>query len=388
MAQHLHGHGISAVLELDAAVVAYRQRLVHKQDDPHRLGLARVLALNAHVLRTWGDPDLAVASADAAMRLYSPAEQTAEYRAQAIAHMEYWRMAAEVFAEIRAAHGDLQRAIVADATASAIAQSALNYHHTDNHRWMRASALARQGLHMRALGESRVGEVLIARGRAFDAEAVRQAIAQWELTQSDADPTRVTVAASLAVAAQELGSSRVPDILITTLTRPAVHVALLSPSDRCHPSQAADYALQLAEISLALWNLRRAEALRLGLEAHYLFAIASRMRTTAMRHLMRNYGPLWARVLLLCAQEYESRRQIHTALDLATQASGVAAQLLPISFLDEDLRPIICECLERHGRLWIASGNRRQGDEMLQRAQRLWRVYQAMPKRREQGDFL
>lgn len=356
LARHLRGYGISAALDLDAAVVAYRWQLTRQQDDPYRLKLARALAINAHILRAWGDPDLAVASADAAMRLYKLAERTAEYRAQATAHMEYWHMAANVAAELHAAQGRLQSAIVADATASAIAQSMLNHHHSIRYRQLLAGALVRQGLHMQALDGSRKGEALIARGRELDARAARQAMTQWRQAQAGDDPARMTLAAALAAAAQELGSSRVPDTLISALTRPAVHVALLSPSDRCSLNHAADYARQLAEISLALWHSRRGEALRLGIESHYLFAVASRMQTTATRHLMYDYGPIWARVLLACAQEYESRRLVSAAFDVAAWAGRVAAQLLPISLLDQELRPLIRECLERYSRLRHADG--------------------------------
>lgn len=372
LAQHARGHGISAVLELDAAVIAYHQLFTGKQDDPCILDLARILTMNATVLRAWGDPDLAVASADAALRLYTLAEQSDRYQAQAIIHMGRWHMAAEIAAELHAAHGRLQIAIAADAMASAIAQSMLNHAHSAEHRQMLARALVRQGLHMQALDGSRAGEALIARGQALDAKAARQAMAQWRLAQAGHDPIQVTVVTSLAVAAQELGTDRVPETLAAAVTRPGVDVALLSPSDRCNPDQAADYALRLAEISLTLWNIRRAEALRLGVEAHYLFAVASRMRTLAMRYRMCDYGPPWARILLACAQEYETRRQMSAALDLAAWAQTVARRLLPLSLLDKSLRPLICACIEQHGRLSIANGDREMGKEILQQTQHLW----------------
>lgn len=370
LAQHTLGHGISAVLDLDAATVAYRQRFTGEQGDPYALDLARVLAMNAYVLHTWGDTDLAVASADAAMRLYNQEVRAGRYQVHGTMHEGYWQMAADVAAELHAAHNRFKIAMAISTIAVVLARSRFAHQRTVEHRRMLARALVRRGLYMQAMDGS--GSDEIAQGQALDAQVVQQVQADWERIQAGAHPAQITLATALAVAAQELGADRVPDILASTLTRPAIEVAFLSPSDRCEPALAAEYARQLAEISLALWKARRAEALRIGIEAHYLFAVASRMQTSPMRYQMHDYGPTWARVLLACAQEYESRRQAGTALDLAAWAGSVATRMLPGSLLDTTLRPLIRECIEQHGRLCIANGNRKMGNEILQQARSLW----------------
>lgn len=66
LAQWERGHIASAVLELDRAVREYVR--LADEDDQLAPDLARVLAVNARVLADVGDPDLAVASADLAVR--------------------------------------------------------------------------------------------------------------------------------------------------------------------------------------------------------------------------------------------------------------------------------------------------------------------------------
>jgi tetratricopeptide (TPR) repeat protein len=105
LAQHARGYGASAVLDLDAAVSAYRRLYTGHANAPHALNLARVLAINAVVLRLYGDPDLAVASADSAIRLYNSRLHTVDFRMQAATHARYLQMAAGVASELHAAHG-------------------------------------------------------------------------------------------------------------------------------------------------------------------------------------------------------------------------------------------------------------------------------------------
>jgi hypothetical protein len=235
-----------------------------------------------------------------------------------------------------------------------------------------ATTLARKGLHMQANNMRQDAETLLAEARSLNAAATQQAVEQWARVQAGTEPTQVTLASSLAVAAQELGADRVPNELATSLIRPATDVALFSPFDRCSPEHAHEYAAQLADISIALLPQRRAEGLRLGLEAHYLFAIASRMQTPAMRYQMNGYGPPWARVLLACSRAYEAEGELSMALDLAAWGGGVAKNLLPFSALEPELRPLLHECVEQHGRLCIVTSDKREGEAILRQAKTLW----------------
>lgn len=97
--------------------------------------------MNARVLRTWGDPDLAVASADAAMRLYNREVRTDRYRAQATMHAGYWQMAADVAATLHAAHKRFNIAMAISTIAVTLARSEFAHQRTVEHRRMLATAL-------------------------------------------------------------------------------------------------------------------------------------------------------------------------------------------------------------------------------------------------------
>lgn len=370
-AQHARGYGASAVLDLDAAVVAYRYLYSGRDSDPLALDLARVLAMNAAVLRAYGDPDLAVAAADAALRLYLSKASTVNRTPAVALHATYTLMAASVVSEIHAAHRRMDLAYAADEIAVHTARS-LRPRNTMHDRRELALALTRKGLHVRTSNRPVESEPLLNEGRKLDSAAAQQAVAQWEQVQAGAAPAQVTVATALATAAKELGTERVPAELVASLTRPARDVALLSPFDRCGPQQAHSYAQQLAAISVALLPAKHVEGLRLGLEAHYLFAIASHERTSAMRYQLNVYGPAWARTLLACSQAYEAEGQLNMALDLAAWGGRVVQKLLPLSGLDTELRPLIRACMEQHGRLCIAIGDTRAGEEILHQTQTLW----------------
>jgi hypothetical protein len=65
------------------------------------------------------------------------------------------------------------------------------------------------------------------------------------------------------------------------------------------------------------------EGIRIGLEAHYLFAAASGSgQSLAPR--FQNLGPDWAAVLRACSAAFEARNDPMMALDLASWASRVA----------------------------------------------------------------
>lgn len=67
--------GASAVLDADTAVTLYRELFAESGSDEVALGLAAALIYNAEALARYGDPDLAVASADYAVRLCLPRQQ-------------------------------------------------------------------------------------------------------------------------------------------------------------------------------------------------------------------------------------------------------------------------------------------------------------------------
>lgn len=66
----MRGSAASAIVDADAAVVAYLEVTGGDLDHPRQRDLARVLSMNAAVLARNGDPDLAVASANSALECY------------------------------------------------------------------------------------------------------------------------------------------------------------------------------------------------------------------------------------------------------------------------------------------------------------------------------
>src|SRR5690606_25286158 len=62
------GRGASAIVAAQSAVAAYLRSGIDDRD-PHYLDLARAFAWNADILLVYGDPDVAVASADSAIRM-------------------------------------------------------------------------------------------------------------------------------------------------------------------------------------------------------------------------------------------------------------------------------------------------------------------------------
>jgi hypothetical protein len=285
-------------------------------------------------------------------------------------HMSYLVMAAGVASEIHAAHNRMDLALSADDFAVRSASSIMSSQIGRGLQEL-ALALTRKGLHLRANNRSEEAESLLQQGWSLDASAAQCAILQWEGGNSGVEPTKVTVATSLAAAAKELGSARVPHDLTAALTCPAIDVKILTPSQRYRPEDVQALAERLADIALAILPLMKPEGLRLGLEAHYLFAIASQAQTHAMRYQYSDFGPSWARILLACSRAYEVDGQLDMGLDLASWGGGVAMQLMPFSFFNPELTDLIRKCMEQHGRLLILSGDARAGDEVLDLAQKL-----------------
>ncbi|MBO0783098.1 MAG: hypothetical protein J2P37_30145, partial [Ktedonobacteraceae bacterium] len=296
LAQGVLGYGASAVMALDSAVIVYRRLFTGRDDDPHYMDLARVLALNAEVQWMHGDPDLAVASAESAIQLYSSRIHNINNAPDAAMHWGYLRTAASVASEIHAAQGRINQALTADHIAVQAARS-LAVFRTALHLQALARAVTRLGLRLEAEGRHDEAEPLLKEGAELDPSGALEATKRWESAKTGNISTRVTLAASLAAAESVLGSDQVPNHLSSDLTGSSSRCLLATPSDRCDPQLAPTFAQKLAEISVALLPSMQSEGLRLGLEAHFLFAVSSRLLTGPTCYRLRNLGPPWARVL-------------------------------------------------------------------------------------------
>jgi tetratricopeptide (TPR) repeat protein len=368
MAKYACGYGASAVVDLNLAIIGYARFSVDR-DHQHYLDLARVLSINALVLRSYGDPDLAVASADYAIRAYLYRASEVNGTASAAIHASYLRMAVGVASEIHAAHGRISHALAADGIAVHTARSLMPRKTANDMREL-TLALTRMGLHLRANAQEAEAESLLREGQTLDPSAAKIALSEWELVKGGVDPTRITVATSLAAAAKELGSDRVPDELSSALTHPAIAVKLLTPSQRCDPELAPAFAKLLADAALALPPAMRAEMMRLGLEAHYLFVMADNQLPES-RSQLNDFGPSWARILLACSRAYEADGQLGMGLDLSKWVTELVTKLMQTGDLRSELVALIRECLEQRGRLLIASGNTTEGEDVLALARKL-----------------
>lgn len=380
---HDWGRGASAVMDLDEAVATCRSAPHAHHAATHFTDLARILAINAKVLADYGDPDLAVTSADWAFRLFGNARANGKMTP---AHVEYWGLAAGVAAEIHAA---CQRTEIAAAAAR---------HAVELERWRRkaglgdekalAGALARCAF---VLGRDALADSLMREACALSPQAASQA----EHAMRAGKDRYVSLAAALAAAVQEFGERlMLPPAVVTRspLVVGELADAWLTPSDRRPPPIEVDeptvrvqddgrqspmvsgrieaaLCANFADVGVELMPKRGAEGLRMALEAHYGFASGSRRQTMAMRYGLLEVGSSWGRALLACSRAYEQAGALQMALDLAAWGSGLARSLLMIPIFTD--RQLARDLVEQHGRLSILAGDRKGGDDALRFAQSL-----------------
>jgi tetratricopeptide (TPR) repeat protein len=376
-AKMIGGKGATAVLELDEAVTSQRRLRAAQPTAQSSLELARILTFNAVVLNQFGDPDLAVASADQAIRLYMSAADAINAAPDLDFQFGYFQAVADVAARIHAAAGDLDRALQADDLAIHATRALANAGGSASQTAGLATRLIRKGMHLSAAGQpGRQDEAAscLEEGLTLDTAAARQAMSDWEESAGREPP--VTLASALQTAARSLGRDRVRRELLEAVTAPAAEGRIVSPSDRCAADTAPTWATELAGIAVDLLPRSGDAGLRIGLEAHYLYAVASRHNPPALRHQFDSSGVAWARLLLACGQHLDGRNEdwaLPLALDLASWNFGVIVQLQPFVMtvqrylktgqpppgdLDTGVVPLVRDCLSLHAQL-----HRRNGDE-------------------------
>ncbi|MEV1290167.1 hypothetical protein [Micromonospora sp. NPDC049679] len=347
----LQGRGASAVPEMDSAMATYAELDEADESNALRRDLARVLAMNAVVLARFGDPDLACASADSALRIYlsnvtSPGTFTVQGE-----DAGYLRQAAAVGAALHVQHGRPEIGLVA-------ANFGLQLTGQGG-----AGALD----HVRSLTDN-VDQLSPEDLAALDREFTRS---MRRVTQCEAPPgseidrlQRTTLSGALTVAEDHGTATELADVL----TRPVADGEIVFPAQRCPSQIAALRARQLGALALDVLPTAPIDGLRIALEAHYLFASASRAQVAALRYQLQDFGPIWARALLASSAAFEARGQLPMALDLASWAADLARQLVPFAHTDSELAPLVRDCVERQGRLLIDTGDRGAGDESLSTA--------------------
>ncbi len=345
MAQSSRGYGASAALDLDAGVHAYSASA-----DDLPLELATALALNASVLEDYGDPDLAVRSADAAIGLFLRHQDELDEGPEGATYAHHLCMAARVAGDVHAGAGRLDIALRADdiglKTADRLADS-----ESEPDQRLLVEAMTRRALRLRAAGSPEEARPLFR--AAIDADLAAAEAVSERLSR----PHRPTLGEALAAVTDKVGRpSAYPSLVALTEggDRP-----LVAPSGRCELDSATGAARELAALAgpaLSTEGLGPAGR-RIGLEAHYLFAIASRYGAHAMRFELGEHGPPWARLLLDLSAAFEADKNPRLAMDMAAWGGGLANSLLPFGAGDPQTRALAADCIERHGRLLAAAGD-------------------------------
>jgi hypothetical protein len=381
------------------------------------------------VLDRFGDPDLAVASADGAILLYTSLADAINSAPDLDFHFGYLQAVADVSARIHAASGRMDLAVQADelaiyavralakvgtsagAASGSVAGSASGSSAgagpgssagagpgssagagPDQQGGIAALAarLSRKGLHLTAAGRpDRQDEAAscLAEGLAMDGPAARLAVSEWEQSATRGGP--VTLASALQAAARMLGRGRVGKELLTAVAEPAAAGRIMSPSDRCTEESAPAWARELAEIAVDLLPRSADLGLRIGLEAHYLYAVGARHVAPDVRHQFDSSGIAWARLLLACCRALADMQEdwaLPLALDLASWNFGVIIQLQPFvataqrylkigkpppGDLDTSVVPLVRDCLSLHAGLHVRNGDDAAAQQLTQIAKLL-----------------
>jgi hypothetical protein len=254
-------------------VVALIDRFTGDTADPLALDVADALARHAHVVAGHGDPDVACAAADTAVRLY------------------------------------LARADEINASAERQARHVPGFHRAALTAWAVHSEAGRVDRAAEA------GELAAATGSGSQ-----------PLWPDEGDPRdRVAGRLTLAEALDRADALA----LRATLVAPAIDATILCTTHRCPPGNAPTAALQLADLVEEMVDDDLDVGVRLALEAHVLFASAARDRSPAGAVGFTRLGPAWLEMLGTTSQVCEKAGRRGLALDLARWMGTVGRLLRP-----------------------------------------------------------
>jgi len=293
------GFGISAILNLDEAFTIYRE-LVETSVATYVLDYARVLTGIAQVQFKFGDADLAVASADTAIKIYLTEAQTINASSQASLHSGYLLSAASVASEVHALFNRTKLALSADDFAIHTAQS-LAPRGLPSDKENLSAAFMRKHLHLLSIGEDDKAREYIEASYQVDACSSRKTLDRWEnLGRTDnLQKTTLSHALEFILQAREIPAEDLAAVegALTTLTRPATDLEMLSQSDRISPPLLPTCASLLQKQGKEILHKNPLVAGRLCWEAQCLFALASREQTAEMRYQLAEFGPAWRQAI-------------------------------------------------------------------------------------------
>jgi tetratricopeptide (TPR) repeat protein len=323
------GRAASAIVDADAAAMTYLAATEGELDHPLGRHVARMVSLNAVVLARHGDPDLAVASADAALMYYAnaagqvpggvlPAEDGGYVRSaaavSAMFHLAAGRLAEGYYAAVVIA-GNLAPEEMTEPLDTELAQVGSLLERSEevgrpvpvpvDFGRMLAGAL------IPVLREKRVlwlpgGEP--GPGQEGDGEAGWPG---WAI--------QPTLAAALG---RHAARSRAADLL-TDLTGGQPPDLVWTPSMRW-PGRRLDCGLRLAELAIEVLPRAYADGLRLALDAHALLAAGRRPRDESAAAGPGSYVPVWRLLLTETASACRAAGDHALAEDLTSLDAAIS----------------------------------------------------------------
>jgi hypothetical protein len=318
LAQVMLGRAASAIVDADAGVLGYLVATGGDLDHPRRPDLARVLSMNAAVLARHGDPDLAIASADAAVAYYTyPGDGSLDAQLSA-EDSRYALSAATVSALLNLAGGRIadgleQALVIVDSVPAGDVPEPLEWQLTRVGELLTHDRRIPYPVDMgRDIAESLIPVV---RGRGLlwvpDARPVGPSDppgAGWP--GGELPPT-------LAAALERHGTGADDAALAAELTTSQPRHLLWTPSMRWLPRLPLAGVLRLAELASEVLPRAYADGLRLTLDAHALLATAHRPRSAITTPAPDEYVPAWRRLLTQAAAVCRAAGDDALAEDLA-----------------------------------------------------------------------
>jgi tetratricopeptide (TPR) repeat protein len=327
LAEAALGRAASAIVDADRAVLAYLETTGGNLDHPLLRDLARVMSVNAVVLARHGDPDLAVASADAALMYYGHASERSPGGRLPAEDSGYLHSAASVSAMSHLASGRLAKGfypamiIVSNLAPGEVTES-LGYEMAQTEHLLARSGETNRPIPApvdfgRALAGAlipvlRDKEVLwLPGGEPGPGQGDGPGWPGWDI-----QPTLEEALGRHATGPRDAA-------LITDLTAGQPRDLVWTPSMRW-PGHRLARGYCLAELAVETVPRAYADGLRLALDAHALLAAGHRCHNEATVTAPGKYIPAWRRLLTETAAACRAAEDDALADDLAGLEAAIS----------------------------------------------------------------
>ena len=330
-AQALRGWGASAIVDGDAAVMAYAVTVGTVVEDPRWRDAARILSGQAAISFRFGDPGQAHACAEAALMFYLEPRSADGAPDLHDEDFSYFRTAAVIASLRNLIAGDL-----ADGVGYALlAINTLWPEQRPSRLWetlARADAQLTQGVEVSNWAD-------LARELAGD---LAEQADRWSLCLPERLPgTRLDPSPTLREALGKAGIADDDEIMIE-LAQPGP--LSWTPSLRWTSVFRYDLLERLAELAVEVLPRSYPAGLRLALEAHVLFAAADQGRLHPPGPGLTTYGSRWIGLLLYCSIACHNANDHALAVDLAHWALDVARTLAEQTSNDPTAQGLLPTC--------------------------------------------